>query len=176
MGAFPLELRPLLADRFGLKVHNEKRETPIYALVIARPDGKLGPALHPVEVESLPGCDVARRGASPQRDNRRSHPFLANEWNVALASTRVRSPVARFPLDHFVQTAFAHRRSHRCRSDRSEGEIRFRSHVGAGEQSRRPTGPSIFTALQEQLGLKLESTRGPVEVLVIDHVERPVPD
>jgi uncharacterized protein (TIGR03435 family) len=39
-----------------------------------------------------------------------------------------------------------------------------------------PDGPTLVTAIQEQLGLKLESTKGPVDVLVIDHVERPTPD
>jgi uncharacterized protein (TIGR03435 family) len=47
---------------------------------------------------------------------------------------------------------------------------------GAGTPASVPDSPSIFTALQEQLGLKLESAKTAIEVLVIDHVERPSPD
>jgi uncharacterized protein (TIGR03435 family) len=54
--------------------------------------------------------------------------------------------------------------------------IRQQALTGGAPPDVDPNGPSIFTAVQEQLGLKLESTKGPVNVLVIDHVEQPSPD
>jgi bla regulator protein BlaR1 len=59
-----------------------------------------------------------------------------------------------------------------------QGTFNFGLKWAADLAGAEPSGdaPSIFTALQEQLGLKLESSRGPVEVLVVDHVEQPTPD
>ena len=48
--------------------------------------------------------------------------------------------------------------------------------IGADQPANDPNATSIFTALQEQIGLRLDSTRGPVEILVIDHIERPTED
>jgi uncharacterized protein (TIGR03435 family) len=70
--------------------------------------------------------------------------------------------------------------SHQPAKERSAGEVYHPSfetgrQIGVGATADR-TGPSLFTALQEQLGLRLDATRGPAEVLVIDRVERPMPD
>ena len=113
-------VRALVQDRFKVRVHNEQRDAPIYALVLARPDGKTGASLH-----SVPDACAEAMKAMTERTPRSGPPPCS-----------------------------------------------FRA--GAGKLIG--TAPSIFTALQEQLGLKLESTRGLVEVLVIDSAERPTPN
>jgi uncharacterized protein (TIGR03435 family) len=60
-----------------------------------------------------------------------------------------------------------------CRHVRPEARLINRF---ASTERNRPNGPSIFTAVREQLGLKLESTKGRIDVLAIDHVEQPSPD
>src|SRR6185436_10549887 len=55
-GAIPAELKPLLSDRFGLKIHRESRELPIYAFVVMRADGMLGPSLQRVETDRCPAA------------------------------------------------------------------------------------------------------------------------
>jgi uncharacterized protein (TIGR03435 family) len=174
MGVVPPELRQLLADRFGLKVHNESRELPVYALVIARPDGKLGPALRVVDVDRCPQAmaraeAVARGGQPPSAPapgqqvecGLRSRPGALNGGSITIEplAQRLSEIIGRVVLNRTGLTG------------RFDLDLSW-----APDQNPDTPGPSIFTALQEQLGLKLESTRGPVDVLVIDRVEPPTPD
>ena len=149
-------VRTLLADRFKLVTHYETRELPIYALVIARRDGRLGPSLRPTtEPGSMRIASGVFSGRAPIR---------------ALVDAVLSSAVQRAVVDRTGLTGAY------------EIELRWTpdgpSTVPDGDAPPPPASdaPSIFTALQEQLGLKLESDRGPVEVVVIDHVERPTED
>jgi uncharacterized protein (TIGR03435 family) len=174
MGVFPPHLRLLLADRFGLKVHNESRETSIYALVVARRDGTLGPSLRPVDVDRCPEA-MAQAAARARSGQPAFAPVPGQRMTCGLGysvGVLTGGSISLAPLAQRLSPIVG-----RVVIDRTDLTGKFDFELKwAQDPTADAAGPSIFTALQEQLGLKLESARGPVEVLVIDHVERPTPD
>jgi len=181
-----LAMRTLLADRFKLKVHRETREMDIYALVMARPGGKPGPALKPStdDCGQLASQTAARVGGPP------AQPPTRPDGSPVICGMQGRPGSIRFngfPLSQFANGIAG--QVGRTVVDRTgltgewSFELTFAPQAPAGPL---PPGvelppvdanaPSLFTAVQEQLGLKLEATKGPVEVLVVDSVERPTVD
>ena len=131
----------LLADRFGLKVHRDTRDLPVYLLVPAKGGLKLKPPS-----EKRGGIEYVSPGF-----NRGRRTTIENL--VRAISRELDRPV----LD---ATGF---------TDPFDFDLHWAPERGAPDDSL----PSLFTALQEQLGLKLEPQKAPVPVLVIDHVEKP---
>ena len=174
--AWMLALRALFTERFNLAVHWETRQMPIYALVPARQDGRLGPAL------TRAATDCAARAAADAAAVKAGGPPPAPVNSEARMACGIRNTGNRIlfggnPMSLFVQGLSSV--VQRTVVDRTglagnwDFELTF-----TPEQQRQAdsAGPSIFTAIQEQLGLKLEAASAPVEVLVIDRVERLVPD
>jgi len=163
-----LMLRTLLAERFKLAVHSETKDLPIYELVLARKDGKLGPQLRHADVD----CE-ALLAAQP---GRRERCIL-----YALPSGRL---MFRGQTMNAVASAFTMLISRVVR-DRTgltggfDADAQFNPEGLPGMAQLPPAdrqtndAPSLDIAIQEQLGLKLQSTHGPVEILVIDHAEQP---
>lgn len=159
----PLLLQSLLEDRFKLKVHRETRELQRYALVRARKDRSIGPQLRPSGLDcsvDFTKCSI-RAGAGTFTSGSTPIVALANY----LASTVVQTVVVdRTGLDGRYEIALE------WTPDRAVP-------ANGGAAPTAPSDkPSVFAALQEQLGLKLEPERGPVDVVVIDHIERPTND
>jgi uncharacterized protein (TIGR03435 family) len=197
----PLMLRALLADRFKLVVHNETRDAPIYALVMARSDGRLGPKMTrstmdcaPIIAERQAAARARGPGAVPPV------PFIPPKpGERPVCAARMSATPA--PGGAFVMTysgggqtiaTLARTLSgnlNRSVIDRTglTGEFDFdlqyapqrplTTAPAGGNANVAPLddGPTVFSAVQE-LGLKLESQRGPVEFLVIDSVEHPTED
>jgi len=142
-----LMLRALVAERYSLVTHQERRDMPIYALVMARPNRAPGAALRP----STRDCSV------PNTCN------VFGDPGVLKATGRTMDDLARnlsqMPLGRMVV-------NRTNLSGAFDVELMWND----------TDGPSLFTALQEQLGLKLESDRAPTEVLVIDSAKRPMED
>ena len=176
-----LALRALLADRFGLAVRPETRELEVYALMPARADAAPGPRLTKSAIdcpaliaavlaggapppENGPRCDLQGRIGSLQGSG-----LPLSELALGLSTRVQRAVVDRtgltgtwdFTLTYAADTAQI-----------PAGALP----PGAPAPAAAPDDPSLFTALQEQLGLRLVPARAPVDVLVIDRVSRPLPD
>ncbi len=159
-------LRALLADRFKLIAHREPREMPFYALVVSRRDGGFGPSMKRADVD----C------ATPEGQKQCGLRLMPGDMTANSASmTQLANALAAF-VGRIV-------------FDRTElpGNFDFTlkwtpDQIPAGLERKAaamnlppidPNGPSIFTALQEQLGLKLDAVKGPINVLVVDRAELP---
>ena len=176
-----LMLRSLLADRFKLVVHNETKDSPIYALVLARSDGKLGPEMKKSETDCGAMMAAGRgRGAMPppgppQPGERMPCGIRIGPGNMAVGG----STLAQFAnsLGMWVGRVVIDRTGLTGPYDFNltwTPDQMPQRPAGAPEPPANADGPSIFTAVQEQLGLKLDSQRGPVEMLIIDRAEKPV--
>ena len=172
-----LMLRALLAERFKLVVHRETRDLPIYALVIARKDGRLGPRLRPSNVDcsavpsDSPTASAAAGGfvAEPCK-GLRNVPGKATGRAVTIPT------LARL-MSGWVD-------DHRPVEDRTGLTGNFDIDLDWTPDRPLPAdapalpatdsnGAGLFTALQEQLGLKVESTKNSIDMLVVDHAEHP---
>jgi uncharacterized protein (TIGR03435 family) len=177
-------LRPFLEDRFKLRTHVESRPFPVYALVAAQADKPLGPLLHRSSID----CSTIE---SPRRDDARGtlSPPIAPQAILSatgvplcgvrrnpgrlLAGSQTMAGLALLLIGAAGNTVV----------DRTGLVGKYDVDLTWNPLALGPTpttsvsdGPSIFTALEEQLGLKLESRREPIDVIVIDHVERPTED
>jgi uncharacterized protein (TIGR03435 family) len=149
----------LLEERFKLVTHREQRELRFYALVPARADRRLGPFLQPVaeSCESALGKDAAR-SKFPQRSGPGGGGGIVGCGNLSELAA-----LLGMVMDSPVSDA----------TDRS-GDFIFELVSGPPRPPTADSGETPFTqAIQEQLGLKLESRRGPADVLVIDSVSQP---
>ena len=161
-------LQPVLAERFQLKAHRETRDLSVYELVLA----KGGPKFH----EAKPGDTYPNGIKGPDGHSGPGLVWMQDGRLTCQAVGMVElTRILSQRLGHNVLDKTALTGKYDLAMDWPPPEDRPGPMPGGGEGGNAPesSGPSIFTVIQEQLGLKLESHKAPVEVLVIDHVEAP---
>ena len=163
-------LRHLLGERFGMKVHYETREHPVYALVLARNDCRLGPQLKPNPI------DCGALGAAMQAAKEKGTPppmSLDPDKPVCGKPERARAAHWRRDEHGAVALQLAAHAGRTVIDQTGFGGAGFDYDLRWEPDPAKPEGPSLFTAIDEQLGLKLVPQNGPIEVLVIDSISQP---
>jgi uncharacterized protein (TIGR03435 family) len=170
-------LQGLVEDRLQFKFHRESKELPVYALVVAKA-GKL----HPVEGE----CGPPPSGPPPPPEPGKLPTAPCGGFFMFpghLSGQKVPIEQLLDTLSRFTGRTVLDKTNLPGKYDidlqYTPEQGQFQAPPGGAPPGMPPlpptdpNGPSLFTALQEQLGLKLESQKGPVEIMVIDHIERP---
>ena len=197
-------MKALLADRFKLKTHTETRELPTYALMVARSDGKLGPDIKPSSSDCS-AADAQKRAEELAKGGGAAFLSALTKGEtipcMIMPAINPSNPTAGFGLRGNGQamsglTQFLTQVTGRIVHDKTgltglyDFELRFDPQVlmamlpqlglnlpaNATANAAASDSPALLTALQEQLGLKLDSQKGPVEVMVIDSAEMPAAD
>lgn len=160
-------LQTLLEERFALSIHKETRQFPVYVLTVAKNGAKV---------------PATKEGSCTPLDLR--HPPAAQEPGQAAPDICGRGSVRAVNGNTVIEShgatvaSFAERLVEMLNLpviDKTGLTGMFDIHLEFASDNARPdsSGPSIFTAVQDQVGLKLNSEKGPVEGLVVDHIERP---
>jgi len=172
-------MRSLLEDRFKLRVRVERRDAPVYALVVARKGGAPGSGMKPSAMDCRAWSDeLLRTGrlAAAKEQGPDCGPITGGIGGGVL---QVRGPATVRELITAIERSPDVDRKIVDRTDlRGTFDFDFRwtpQRSGPGAAAPHDV-VSLFTALQEQLGLKLESQRAPVDTIIIDSIERPTPD
>jgi uncharacterized protein (TIGR03435 family) len=171
----------LLVDRFNLKYHHEQRELPMYALVVAKSGLKMKAtkADQNEAEDDAPPKDAPKQGDGPQPRMGR-HMLMMNPGHLESTgtSTEMLAHLLSRQLSRTVVDRTGLPGEYDFTLDYTPDNMPMPAH-GAAEGGPKPEmqidpgGPSIFTAVEEQLGLKLEATKGMVDVIVIDHIDLP---
>jgi uncharacterized protein (TIGR03435 family) len=192
-------LKSLVIERFQLKSHLEPREMAFYDLVIARGDGRLGPELKPTKSDcsNVDELNAKRAEALARGDLASIMPKPGEFLPCAIAPNLANGPQnlslhgdgqeLKVLVDLLSQFTGKYVRDKTGLTGRYDFDMKLDMQTLIGLVQKLginvPTpnlpqtdGSSVMTVLNEQLGLKLESTRGPVDVLVIDSVQAPTPD
>jgi uncharacterized protein (TIGR03435 family) len=175
---FRAMLQNLLATRFKLSLHREKRPMEVYELTLA----KNGPKFHESGPQE-PTREAGDPAEGPKRD-KDGFPILTNRASMAVVPGHARIRSADQPLSWFVQMLSGQLQSPVIDSTRLTAKYDFTVSWAFSGNSSAPTPadgpapvlepyrPALIEAVQSQLGLKLERKKGQAEVLVVDHLEK----
>jgi uncharacterized protein (TIGR03435 family) len=176
-----LMIRSLLAERFKFVAHEELRDQPVYVLRLDRADGKLGPQLRPATADCAALRD-ANRGGPPGPPPQGQAPvcgamfgpgrMMSGGTPIEMLANGLSRLVSRVVVDRTGLTG-NYESTLEFTPDQSQ---MLPGGLPPGIPPPPIDGPSLFTALKEQLGLRLDADHAPVRVLIVDNIEQPTPD